>query len=115
MFSFWVLSFRGTLTGPSLIRYPEVVSQAANNLFLLVACCTDALSLSVQVRSRCRNATEVLSVSRRNIVTEPFCLWLVPLRAILRSTGISSFLDVAKILVITDGFVVPIGKELLIL
>ena len=102
VFSFWVLSLRGTLAGPSLVRYPKVVSQVANNLLVLVACCTDALSLSVQVLSSCRNTTEVLNVSRRSIVTQPFCLWLVLLRATRRSTGISSYLDVAKIFVITD-------------
>ena len=61
-FSYWVLFFRGTLTGPSDVRYPEVVFQVANNLLVLVACCTDALSLSVQVLSSCRNTTEVINV-----------------------------------------------------
>ena len=101
--------------GPSEVRYPEVVSQVANNLLVLVACCTDALSLSVQVLSSCRNTTEVLDVSRRSIVTQPFCFELVLLLATWRSTGVSSYSEVARIFVITNGCVVPIRKELSIL
>ena len=112
MFVLWTLSLRGTRKRSLRIPVSRSCSPlVANNLLVLVACCTDALSLSVQVLSSCRNTTEVLDVSRRSIVTQPFCFELVLLLATWRSTGVSSYSEVARIFVITNGCVVPIRQR----